>query len=205
MGQQYPGADDTVKAKIARVLVQKRSSYLTSYPLKIADIISISSYDPKVAHGWQDVGLTIQPTTESEAFDKTDIETQQHGKIRSRKGDYTRTLAFAPAEQTRLSRQLAKAGTGYNDNAVLKERRMWFTNYKRETIWRAAVINFDDETGKIDVTIFPFIKRAGDASERAWDKGAGQDYPITYDVFVDPQIIDSETGEKVAVYDIWQY
>lgn len=202
---QYPGTDENVKIKIGRVLVQKRSSYPTTYPLSISDLISLSTYDPNVGNGWQDVGLTIQPMTESDGFDKTDIVTQQHGKINVRKGDYARTLAFAPAEQALLSRQLAKGATGYNDDAVLEERRVFYTNVKSETVWRAALVNFDDETGKIDASIYPYIKRSGDASERAWDKDNAQDYPITFEVFTDPNIIDAETGEKVAVYDIWQY
>lgn len=205
MAGQYPGTDENVEVKIGRVLVQKRSSYLTTYPLKLSEVINLSTYDPNVTCGWQDVGLTIQPQTESEGFDKTDIVTQQHGKINVRKGDYTRTLAFAPAEQTLLSRRLAKGATGYNDNAVLKERRVFYTNAKTETPYRAAILNFDSETGKIDASIYPFIKRSGDSSDRVWDKGAPQDYPISFEVFTDPQVIDAETGEEVAVYDIWQY
>lgn len=205
MAGKYRGTKSDVKVKIARVLVQRRSSYLTSYPLSISDIISLSSYDPVVAYGWQDVGLTIQPTTGSEGFDKTDITTQQFGKINVRKGDYTRALNFAPAEQSKLVRELAKGGTGYNDDAVNQQRRMFFTNAKTEVVWRVAVLDFDDESEKASATIFPYVKRSGEDSERAWDKENAQDYPISYEVFTDSQIIDAETGDEVAEYDIWQY
>lgn len=205
MAGKYRGTKSEVVIKVPRILVQKRSSYLTSYPLAISDIISLSTYDPVVAYGWQDVGLTIQPLTESEGFDKTDIVTQQFGKINVRKSDYARTLAFAPAEQNRLTRELAKAGTGYSDNAVTKERRMFFTNTKDETVWRVAVVDFNDETEKVNASVFPYVKRSGDSSERVWDKDNAQDYPISYDVFTDAQIIDAETGEEVAVYDLYQY
>lgn len=205
MAGKYRGSKPDVKVKIARVLVQKRSSYLTSYPLQMSHLINLSTYDPNPGNGWQDVGLTIQPTTESEGFDKTDIETQQMGKINVRKGDYDRSLAFAPAEQSHLTRVLAKGATGYNDNAVLQERRWFFTNSKQETVWRVAVLDFDDETEKASVSIYPYVKRSGDSSERTWDKGAAQDYTIAYEVFTDPQIIDTETGDEVAAYDIVQY
>jgi hypothetical protein len=204
MAGKYRGTKGDVKVKIARILVQKRSSYLTTYPLSMSALINLASYDPNVTNGWQEVGLTIQPTTESEGFDKTDITTQQFGKINVRKGDYTRTLTFAPAEQDQLTRELAKGGVDFNDDAVNQERRMFFTNTKDETVWRVAVLDFDDETEKASASIFPYVKRSGDSSDRVWDKDNAQDYTIAYEVFTDPQIVDSN-GEEVAVYDIWQY
>lgn len=204
MPGKYRGTKDDVKIKIARVLVQVRSSYLTTYPLYLTDIMNMASYNPNAGNGWQDVGLTIQPVTESDGFDKADIVTQQFGKINIRKGDYARTVTVAPAEQSQLTRELAKGGVDYNDDATREERRMFYTNTKDETVYRIAVVNFDDETTNIDATVFPRVKRSGDATERTWDKDNAQDYPITFEVFTDPQILDAG-GEEVAVYDIWQY
>lgn len=201
---KYRGTKDDVKVKVPRILVQLRSSYLTSYPLYLTDVIDVATYDPNVLYGWQEVGLTIQPVTGGEGFDKTEIVTQQMGRINVRKSDYTRTLAFAPAEQNYLTRQLAKGAVDLNDDASREERRVFYTNTKDETVWRVAVLNFDDETLNIDCTIFPRVKRAGDSSERVWDKDNPQDYPIAYEVFTDPQILDAN-GEEVAEYDIWQY
>jgi len=203
MAGQYRGTKANVKIKIARVLLQKRSSYLTSYPLQLSDIISLTTYDPVAANGWFDIGITTQPVTESEGFDVTEIDTQQFGVINTRKSDYNRTVEITPAEWSRTVLEFVKQGVDFNDDAVNSEYRLFYTNRKDETVYRVAVLDFD-ENNKISATIFPYTKRSGDETQRVWDKDNPMEFGVTLKVYTDPQILDSD-GNEVAAYDIWQY
>lgn len=203
MTEFYRGDKEDVKIRIARLLIQERATYLATYPLGLADIISLSTYDPNATNGWKDFGLTVSPAEESEAFETTGIDTQQKGLINTRKGNYTRTVTFAPAEYDRQVLEMVKGGSGYNDDAVNRERRLFFANKKAEKEYRLALLD-QQEDGLISATVFPCIKRSGDATTRTWDKGAAQEFPVTCNILADENILDDD-GDEVAVYDIYQY
>jgi len=199
MPEFYKGTNANVKQRIARVLVAA-STYPA--PTLLEHVISLSTYDVNATYGWRDVGLTLEPLTLPHTIESAGFTTQQRGEIRKVPQE-TRFLARTTlGELTSANRQLFMESDTVE--TVSDQERIKTGKAKRLTNFRAAFLNLDEDTGKIDGIILLKSQITGAAGEQTWGRGVATALPIEIEAFPNDDGILTSDGKDVVRIDLQQ-
>jgi hypothetical protein len=178
--------DSNVVGGPARILVAQRS--LSTYPELISDVLDLTTYNPQ--SGWEDVGHTSEPFTNTSGFDTSDWLSQQAGRINVQIGTWNRTISITPMEGMRdivmdVVHQPERSTNADGDTV----EHMW--DRPDVTEWRVVAINIQEnkaDAANIVMDVFPRCKRSGGDSETGWTRSEPQTHTLEMIPFPDVDV-----------------
>ena len=186
----YRGNNENAIGAPARVLMAE-----SSYPMveELAHIISLSTYDPNTTYGWREMGLTSAPTTLGHSVETAEWRSEQFGRFRIVPVDYTATVQTEFMEMTQDIKVLAMMGSE-EPSPPSGQTVTYFSALENIPNYRIAVL-FRDHLKKIHASVFPNAQWNGDAIQQAIARGEAVRAPVTFNAYVDTDVIDSVSGQ----------
>ena len=170
-------------------------------PSALAHLINMTTYDPNATYGWVDLGLTGEPTSIVEGFDASEWESQQFGRLKTQLTLWNRMVKTELIEWTNNIRQLIRESSTPAGAGASGQTRINYPERVSVPFRRLAVLHMRDD-GRIIAHIFPSVQWSGADIESTLARDNPQRVPIEWRAYVDDNIIDSETGQPVAHYEI---
>ena len=144
-----------------------------------------------MTHGWSTV----------------EVNTQQHGRVQDYVGDYNPRISTTLAESNAATKAAVMGIDLSTFTNAQSENVTYYTVTKQLRERRLAVLHLNEQVPspfKLQMTVFPKVKRTGSDSEWSWDRDAQLGLPLEFNAYADEDIQDPTTGQYVYAYDIDQ-
>ncbi len=200
MAQFYRGNSDNAIGAPARIMLAS-STYPA--PTKIADIVSLTTFDANSTYGFVDMGVTRSPL-------KTDIQAavqqwrnEQFGIFRTTPTDWKGMVSAEFLEIGQDNKQAIMLASAAPDSAT-NEHRTNFAALTNFPIVRIAIL-YQDQSALVHATILPKAQWDGAAIAQVVGRGQEIFIPMAWTCYPDEKVIDVVTGQACLRYDFDQY
>ncbi len=196
----YRGNSDEVIAAPCRVLIAP-STY--PHPTQLSHIINLSTYDPNITYGWQDLGVTGAPTRVSIGADAQKLSNQQFGQFRTVPTDFHGQVVSEFLQVSQDKKALLIPLAVKQADTPGGEKLTDYTSVASFPTVRLALL-FKDHNNKAHAIYMPKCQWGGQDIEQQIGRGEMIRIPMTWDAYPDDTLLDPTNGEPVIRRDFDQ-